>query len=74
MITETTNNTKQDAKHAYLDNQRFRVIERLKATDKAERAATIRHIDCILSASLSPEQTEFWQSVQSDIFAIDGKD
>jgi hypothetical protein len=71
MITETINKTKQDAQRAFLDNQRRGIIERLEATGKGERAATVRHIDGLIRANLSPRQNEFWKSVKTDIIAID---
>ena len=72
-IKTDINKTMNAAKQRVLDNQRHNIVERLAASDKTERIATIGHIDTLFTASLSAEKIAFWQSVKTDILAIDEK-
>jgi hypothetical protein len=51
--------TQHDAKQAYLDNQRERMLDQYKQADADERAAIIRQIDSFLS--IIPKDAKiFW--------------
>jgi hypothetical protein len=65
--------TQQDAKQAYLDNQRQQMLDQYKNAGANERGAIILHIDSFLSV-IPNDARIFWLKFRENLERLNGND
>ena len=62
--------SKQDAKQAFLDNQRAQMLEHCKTVSATERAAIIRQINSFLPVTSSISERTFWKEFKDKLETV----